>query len=182
MSIKSRDVNFGVHCESSLFQDIKNRFGNDIVKSADEFAVYDYGNDDVLNVRFVESTSSMGTKVSHFATNLWPAGDPHFKDAWMAYWNAMTKLSKNLMHLFAHALGLRADYFYNYIDRHISVLSAMYYPDQINPPEPGQLRAGAHTDFGTMTILKPDNAPGGLQVMTKNGTFEPVSAAPDAEG
>ena len=117
---------------------------------------------------------------SHFAPNLWPVGDPHFKDAWLAYWNAMTKLSENLMQLFAQALGLKADHFHTQIDRHISILSAMYYPDQTNPPEPGQLRAGAHTDFGTMTILKPDNAPGGLQVMTKNGTFEPVSAPPDA--
>ncbi len=117
---------------------------------------------------------------SHFAPNLWPVGDPHFKDAWLNYWNAMTKLSENLMQLFAHALGLKTDHFYTQIDRHVSVLSAMFYPDQPNPPEPGQLRAGAHTDFGTMTILKPDNAPGGLQVMTKNGIFEPVSAPPDA--
>lgn len=58
MSIKSRDVCFGVHCESSLFQDIKNRFGNDIVKSADEFAVYDYGNDDI----FIEVKSRRNTK------------------------------------------------------------------------------------------------------------------------
>ena len=117
---------------------------------------------------------------SHFAPNRWPVSDPHFKDAWLAYWNAMTKLSENLMQLFAHALGLENDHFSIYIDRHISVLSAMYYPDQPKPPKPGQLRAGAHTDFGTMTILKPDSAPGGLQVLTKDGSFKPVSVPPDA--
>ena len=34
---------------------------------------------------------------------------------------------------------------------------------------PGQLRASAHTDYGSVTILRPDDAPGGLQVLQKNG-------------
>ena len=37
-----------------------------------------------------------------------------------------------------------------------------YYPAQDRPPEPGQLRAGAHSDYGAFTILKGENAPGGL--------------------
>lgn len=35
---------------------------------------------------------------------------------------------------------------------------------QSEPPKEGQIRAGAHTDYGTLTILKQDNAPGSLQV------------------
>ena len=45
---KSADVCFGSSCESDLFQDIKNRFGADVVKSANKYAVYDFGNDDVF--------------------------------------------------------------------------------------------------------------------------------------
>ena len=37
-------------------------------------------------------------------------------------------------------------------------------PSQSEPPKEGQIRAGAHTDYGTLTILKQDNAPGSLQV------------------
>ena len=78
--------------------------------------------------------------------------------------------------LFACTLGLDEEHFADSIDRHVSVLSAMYYPDQKVPPEKGQLRAGAHTDFGTMTIPKPDGAPGGLQVRTARGDWAPVKA------
>ena len=113
---------------------------------------------------------------SHFAPNLWPQDIPEFKTAWQAYWTAMTDLSQTMMRLFAHALDLDEHHFSPVIDRQISILGAMYYPDQSEPPQPGQLRAGAHTDFGTMTILKPDNAPGGLQVLTKDGEFAPVIA------
>lgn len=114
----------------------------------------------------------------HFAPNLWPAEPAGFDAAWMDYWAQMERLSSDMMRLFANALDLAPDYFEGAIDRHISILSAMFYPDQDVPPAPGQLRAGAHTDFGTMTILKPDSAPGGLQVRTRQGDWAPVKAPP----
>ena len=54
------------------------------------------------------------------------------------------------------------------------------YPDLDKDPEPGQLRASAHTDYGTMTILRQDNAPGGLQVLGKDGEWKPVSTHANA--
>ncbi|MEM1343304.1 MAG: 2-oxoglutarate and iron-dependent oxygenase domain-containing protein [Pseudomonadota bacterium] len=112
----------------------------------------------------------------HFATNLWPEAPTGFRTAWLEYWAEMERFSAEMMRLFAVALDLEEEHFAPSIDRHISILSAMFYPDQAVPPVPGQLRAGEHTDFGTMTILKPDTAPGGLQVRTREGTWEPVRA------
>ena len=117
---------------------------------------------------------------NHFAPNLWPEAPEGWRDAFLEYWDEMGRLSAELMRLFACAHGLDEEHFTDSIDRHVSVLSAMYYPDQDVPPETGQLRAGAHTDFGTMTVLKPDDAPGGLQVRTSQGGWAPVKAPPGA--
>jgi isopenicillin N synthase-like dioxygenase len=54
------------------------------------------------------------------------------------------------------------------------------YPDQPEELEAGQLRAGAHTDYGGLTILKTEDKPGGLQVQTSDGRWEPVPIVPGA--
>jgi isopenicillin N synthase-like dioxygenase len=38
------------------------------------------------------------------------------------------------------------------------------YPAQTTAPLPGQLRAGAHSDYGSLTILATEDKLGGLQV------------------
>jgi isopenicillin N synthase-like dioxygenase len=110
-------------------------------------------------------------------SNIWPPAYPDFRAAWLAYYAEMDRLSSQVMRLFAYALELDDRHFETAFYRHPSVLSAIYYPEPPVPPREGQLRAGAHTDFGAMTILRPDNAPGGLQVMTRSGEWLPVSPA-----
>ncbi len=53
-----------------------------------------------------------------------------------------------------------------------------YYPAQAVPPEPGQLRASAHTDYGGFTILSGEDVPGGLQVRTRDGRWIDVRDLP----
>jgi isopenicillin N synthase-like dioxygenase len=53
-----------------------------------------------------------------------------------------------------------------------------YYPAQSGPPRPGQLRAGAHTDYGGLTILSGEDVPGGLQVRTRDGRWVDVPTSP----
>ena len=112
----------------------------------------------------------------HFAPNQWPERPQEFGRVWTKYYATMTQLSSDLMRLSALALGLEEEFFANKIDRHIGILGAMYYPDQNQSPAPGQLRAGPHTDFDTMTILRPDDAPGGLQIQTESGEWAAIKA------
>lgn len=114
----------------------------------------------------------------HFASNLWPDTDG-FEPAYRAYYASMEAVARTMMTIFADALALPAEYFLTAIDRHISILRSNYYPRQLQPPKPGQLRAGAHTDYTALTILWQEDVPGGgLEVRTREGRWIPVPAVP----
>ena len=129
-----------------------------------------------------------------YAPNLWPDRPDGFAAIHLRLYRAMETLSERMMRIFALALGLSEDYFADKIDRHFSPLGSFHYPALAAPPHPGQLRCGAHTDFGSLTMLAMagatgdaavgDDAPrdrtgGGLQVQTPNGDWEDVTAGPD---
>ena len=107
--------------------------------------------------------------------NHWP-DLPGFKQAYRAYYAAMQDLALELMRLFALALDLPETWFDGKVDRHMTNLTANYYPAQVVPPKPGQLRKGQHSDWGSLTILYQDDAPGGLQVLDKVGEWVDVPA------
>ena len=116
-----------------------------------------------------------------FATNEWPDALPELRPAWEAYFREMVALSSRLMSLFAVALHLPADYFEQMIGESASAMRAINYPHQESPPPPGTLRAGAHTDYGTLTVLRQDDAPGGLQVFDHTtSAWVDVPYVPDA--
>jgi isopenicillin N synthase-like dioxygenase len=101
-----------------------------------------------------------------FAPNRWPPALPDFKDTFERYYHAMTALATELMRLFALGLDLPERFFDDKVDRHITNFAVNHYPPLARPPEPGQLRAGAHTDYGSLTILQRDETAGGLEVAT----------------
>jgi isopenicillin N synthase-like dioxygenase len=96
-----------------------------------------------------------------------------------AYWRGVEGLARTLCHIFALALNLPPDYFADKTDRHISQLRLMHYPPPVEPPLPGQLRAGAHSDLGMMTLIYSDSDVGGLEVMDRAGRW--VAAPPSGD-
>ena len=104
-----------------------------------------------------------------FAANIWPADRSGFRDSMEGYYQAMEGLSHTVMRIFARALGREDGYFDDRIDRHSSSLRLIRYPGRTRDAEPGQRRAGEHHDYGSLTILRGDNLPGGLQVKLRRG-------------
>ena len=113
-----------------------------------------------------------------FAPNRWPENPPGFRDALSDYYETLSSLSATVMRIFAVALDLDEGFFDDKIDRPCSNVRVIRYPKQHSSPEAGQLRAGAHTDYGTLTILRGDDVPGGLQVKLRNGDWIDVAIAP----
>ena len=58
-----------------------------------------------------------------------------------------------------------------YCEQHTTNLVANFYPPQPEAPLPGQLRRGAHTDYGSLSILYQTHAHGGLQVQLGDGSW-----------
>ena len=113
-----------------------------------------------------------------FFGDLWPMRPPDLEPAWRAYYEAMSTLAATLRSIFATALGLAPEYFEDKFRGHLSSLRVIDYPEQSAPPAPGQLRAGAHSDYGVLTILRTEDAPGGLQVRTRAGLWSDVPHIP----
>ena len=114
----------------------------------------------------------------NLAPNLWPHHPATLRPAMQAYWRALERLARALCAGYATALGLPRNYFDNRTDRHVSQLRLMHYPAPSEPPLPGQLRAGEHTDLGMMTLLTSDNAVGGLQVRRRDGRWVDAPVTP----
>ena len=110
-----------------------------------------------------------------YAPNLIPDMPSGFDKALTDLYRAFEGLSADLLRIFAVAADMPEDYFMPLIGKHFSVMSAHHYPTLTEPPLPGQLRTGAHTDYGAMTILAMTGAKGGLEVAC-NGEWLPVVA------
>jgi isopenicillin N synthase-like dioxygenase len=114
-----------------------------------------------------------------FAANLWPTHPASLRPALEAYWRGVEGLARKLCRIFALALHLPPGWFDDKTDKHISQLRLMHYPPLETSPLPGQLRAGAHSDLGMMTLIYSDNDIGGLEVMDRAGRW--VAAPPSGD-
>lgn len=92
----------------------------------------------------------------------------------------MVALGERLLGLMAHALCVEPAVFLECVDRHLSALRGLNYPPLSAPARPGQLRAGEHSDYGTLTILRPGAGTGGLEVCCADDTW--VSVQPVTDG
>jgi isopenicillin N synthase-like dioxygenase len=112
--------------------------------------------------------------------NYWPTDPASLAANVNGYFDAMFSLAQALMRLSALALDLPEDWFAPMYSEPALTLRFVNYPDQANPPEAGQLRYGAHHDYGGLTILRQDEAPGGLQICDAEGRWHDVPPHPES--
>jgi isopenicillin N synthase-like dioxygenase len=102
--------------------------------------------------------------------NQWPADLPGWRETMQLYYDTLRDLGRRLMGGFALSLALPESYFEPWLTGPMATLGPLHYPPQRGRITETRLGAGAHTDFGCLTILAQDAA-GGLQVRNSAGVW-----------
>jgi isopenicillin N synthase-like dioxygenase len=95
--------------------------------------------------------------------NQWPSQRPNFRPVMERYRSVLFDLSATLMRGMALSLDLPENYFDGYNKDANGTVRLLHYPPQSPQGDPTQKGAGAHTDFGGLTVLRQGDV-GGLQV------------------
>lgn len=113
--------------------------------------------------------------------NHWPKEEGElvgFKSTMMEFFDQCKLLHTEVMRAIAVGLDIDERWFDGFTDAGDNTLRLLHYPEvdrnvfQVNP---GQVRAGAHSDYGSVTLLFQDTR-GGLQVQGPTGAF--IDATP----
>ncbi|KAI4347067.1 hypothetical protein L6164_007916 [Bauhinia variegata] len=103
----------------------------------------------------------------YYGPNIWPAADtlPGWRETMEKYHRETLELGKAVGRLIALALDLDANFFNKpeILGEPIAILRLLHYEGQISNPSQGLFGAGAHTDYGLVTLLATDDVPG-LQI------------------
>jgi isopenicillin N synthase-like dioxygenase len=101
-----------------------------------------------------------------------------FKATMLKFHDQCKQLHTEVMRAIAIGMELDEHYFDRFTDMGDNTLRLLHYPEvrkDVFTINPGQMRAAAHSDYGSLTLLFQDMR-GGLQVRSPNGTF--VDATP----
>jgi isopenicillin N synthase-like dioxygenase len=112
------------------------------------------------------------------SANRWPTGLPGFREAVVDYCDAMERLVRQLVRLYARALDLAAEYFDQPFAEPQYKLRMTHYPYQPDIPD-DEFGISPHTDTSFLTLLAPNEVPG-LSIRTPGGKWIAAPAIPDA--
>ncbi|KAF2140770.1 uncharacterized protein K452DRAFT_327536 [Aplosporella prunicola CBS 121167] len=150
----------------------------------------DFGGDvDALRAAVPDLKESLeiGREGEEGRPNLWPDGvddqGREFRELMVGFWEACKELHREVLRALALGMGIREDWFDVYTARGDNTLRLLHYPEvdaSVFRRSDGQeqVRAGEHTDYGSLTLLIQDDR-GGLQILSPRGTF--IDATPVAD-
>ncbi len=106
------------------------------------------------------------------APNVWPNEVPGFRETFLELFAAFDTAGLRILEAIARHLGLAPDFFEDTVEDGNSVLRLLHYPPV--PADAPGVRAGAHEDINTITLLLGAEE-AGLQLLDRDGQWLPVS-------
>jgi len=118
-------------------------------------------------------------RMRYYGHNQWPDGLPDFRPTMRAYHDAVKLLGHRVLAMLALSLELNEIWFEPHFDIPAANLRLIHYPPHRADAAFNQIGAGAHTDWGGVTILAQDDV-GGLEVRNLAGEWIAAPPIPGA--
>lgn len=113
-----------------------------------------------------------------YPQNVWINDIPEFKDTFKKLYAQLENVGDVLLEALTPSLEVPKDFFKTRTYNGNTVMRLLHYPPIPDHLEPGQVRAGRHTDINLITLLLAAQG-GGLQLQDKDGQWLEVGANPD---
>lgn len=115
----------------------------------------------------------------YMAPNVWPKELPEFRQTCEELFAAFEETGALILRAIALHLGLAEDYLLPSVKDGNSVMRLLHYPPLPDDAPAGAIRAAAHGDINTITLLLGAEE-AGLELLNKRGEWIPVSPPPGA--
>ncbi|KAJ6005936.1 hypothetical protein N7451_003880 [Penicillium sp. IBT 35674x] len=133
----------------------------------------------------LKETLEIGREGVEGLPNRWPDHlddeGKEFKETMLSFFETCKNLHRQIMSAIALGMNLPEHFFDDFVNEGDNNLRLLHYPPvqkEVFKDNPNQVRAGEHSDYGSVTLLFQDRH-GGLQVRSPKGTF--VDATPIAD-
>ena len=110
------------------------------------------------------------------ADNVWPVEIEGFRETFIELYDAFDAAGLKVLRAIARFLKVDEDYFTDTVRDGNSVMRLLHYPP-VDTPSANQIRAGAHEDINTITLLIGAEE-AGLELQTRQGQWLPVRPKP----
>ena len=161
-------------------QDSPEKQGSFYASAAENFGFQHVGIEhlDPTQPADIKETFTMRDLLRHDPTDpRWP--NHEFRETATRFYRSCLEGAHRIQRLCAHALSMETEFFVNRHQGENVSLRLLYYPaSEDYSIEPGQLGAGAHTDYGMLTLLFQHRV-GGLQVQDDVGEWHDVVPEPE---
>lgn len=117
------------------------------------------------------------TKMPVYAPNLWPDSPDGFQSVIEAYYRSACDVALDVLRGVSHSLGRPRDAFDTSFETPMALLRGNFYPARPAWATDKDFGIATHTDYGCLTLLATDGAPG-LEVRKRGGGWSPVQAQP----
>jgi isopenicillin N synthase-like dioxygenase len=113
------------------------------------------------------------------APNVWPAELPGFRETMEEIYAAFEQAGDRVLRAIALHLDLPEDFFVATVEDGNSVMRLLRYPPLPEGVQEGAVRAAAHEDINTITLLLGAEE-AGLELLTRKGEWLPINPPPGA--